>query len=179
MGFMEGNREYFVHHTHADVFTWCDAAACRRDGPALLFCHGDQIDPRRHVVRLFLRCSKNALARRAMRRLPWGPPLSRLVQRGYRKIIPVHQGPLPRDQIRNFAEARFQENVRLILSGHFHRAYSYHGARGGVFHALPDWHATGLITLCDPSCGMVRHIRDDAPEINQLSTRIDFEERSA
>jgi UDP-2,3-diacylglucosamine hydrolase len=178
VGFVEGNREYFVPQAHREAFTWCDSAASLRRRGTLLLAHGYQIDERKRVTRLFLRCTKNALARRAMRGLPGGPRLSRCVQQGYRAIIPVHQGPLPADEIRTFAEDRFRQGVRLILSGHFHRAYTYRGRYGGVFHALPDWFATGLVTLCDPARGEVQHVRDDAPEIRQLSTSIDFDKLS-
>jgi len=178
VGFLEGNREYFVQHAHREAFSWCSASESLHCDGALLMCHGYQIGARDRVTRLFLRGVKNALARQAMRGLPAGPALSRCVQRLYRAFCPVHQGPLPEEQIRSFAEARFRQGVRLILSGHFHRAHTYHGTNGGVFHALPDWFATGMVTLCDPSRGTVRHVKDDAPEIGRLSTSIDFEKLS-
>ena len=44
IGYMEGNREYYLSNERGQAFTWCSTDAWWRDDAGALFVHGDQIN---------------------------------------------------------------------------------------------------------------------------------------
>ena len=151
IGFLEGNREFFLTTSHADAFNWCVTGAWHLDPNAHLYCHGDQINRLDFRYLSFRRLSKNRLSRLLLQALPLGPALAEHLKRRLKHTNPGFRRRLPIDQIEAFAEARFREGARTIFAGHFHRPYTYRSPGGGQLHALPAWMTTGCVSRYDPA----------------------------
>ncbi len=151
IGFLEGNREFFLTTSHADAFSWCVTGPWHQDQSENLFCHGDQINRLDWRYLSFHRLSKNRLSRLLLHGLPLGPALAEHLKRRLKHTNPAFRRRLPIDQIEVFAEARFREGARTIFAGHFHRPYTYYSPGGGQLHALPAWMSSGCVSRYHPA----------------------------
>ncbi len=150
VGFLEGNREFFLTASHADAFSWCVTGPWYQDQSGNLFCHGDQINRLDFRYLSFHRISKNRLSCLLLQGLPLGPALAEHLKRRLKHTNPAFRRRLPIDQIEGFAETRFREGARTIFAGHFHRTYTYRSPGGGQLHALPAWLTTGCVSRYHP-----------------------------
>ncbi len=150
IGFLEGNREFFLTVRHADAFSWCVSGPWHRDQYGNLFCHGDQINRLDLRYLSFRRLSKNRWSRLLLQSLPLGPALAEHLKRRLKHTNPAFRRRLPIDQIERFAEARFREGARTVFAGHFHQPYTYCNPGGAQMHALPAWMSTGCVSRYDP-----------------------------
>ena len=151
IGFLEGNREFFVTASHTAAFSWCVSGPWHQDRYGNLFCHGDQINRLDFRYLSFRRLSKNRWSRLLLQALPLGPALAEHLKRRLKHTNPTFRRRLPIDQIERFAEARFREGARTVFAGHFHRSHTYYSPGGGQMHALPAWMTTGCVSRHDPA----------------------------
>lgn len=147
IGFIEGNHEFFLAHTHPEAFTWCTHQPWWRDAEGNLFCHGDRINRLDRNYLAFRKLTKNPVSRAVMRGLPFGPSLAHYVKHRMKGTNQAFRKTLPLDDLRAFGEARFAEGVDRVFMGHFHHRFHYQGTRGGELHALPDWFSQGWISV--------------------------------
>ena len=146
VGFLEGNREFFLSAHHADAFTWCSSGPWHRDAAGYLFCHGDQINRQDFRYLSFRKLSKNRMACLLLKGLPLGPALAEHLKRRLKHTNPAFRRRLPVEQIEAFAEARFRDGAQAVFAGHFHRAYTYRNNRGMQLHTLPAWLTAGCVS---------------------------------
>jgi len=149
IGFMEGNREYFLARQRAQAFSWCSAAAWRRDDAGTLFVHGDQINRRDRNYLNFRKFVKNRIFLFILRILPFGPRMAESFKRGLKKTNLEFRLHLPREEVKLFAESRFAEGIDTIFVGHFHQEYLYCKAHLKKLYVLPDWFGTQKVTVFD------------------------------
>jgi len=150
IGFMEGNREYYLATERAQVFSWCSSDAWYRDEAGILFVHGDQINRRDKNYLAFRRLLKNRMAKFMLTHAPWGAKMAHLCKRLLKHTNTEFRLHLPRDEIKAFADSRFDDGVEAIFVGHFHREYIYHGSDAKSLYILPDWFSTQKATVFDP-----------------------------
>lgn len=162
VGFMEGNREFFVARRHADAFTWCSDAPWHEDGCGNVFTHGDRINSRDLYYLRFRRLVKNAVIRNVMRVFPFGPEICHGVKRLSLKTNRAVRRRLPETDLAWFFRDRAADGASTVFVGHFHHKSSRFFSRDRSLHLLPDWFATGEITRFDPVNGQVifQHWRD-------------------
>jgi UDP-2,3-diacylglucosamine hydrolase len=155
VGFVEGNHEFFLARGHAAAFTWCTHQAWWQDAEGNLFCHGDRINRLDRNYLAFRKLIKNPIARNLICGLPLGPHLVHCVKEGMKDTNQAFRKTLPQEQLREFADRRFQEGAVRIFMGHFHRGYHYRGAQGGDLYTLPAWHSNGWISVLPRDrCGL-------------------------
>lgn len=147
IGYVEGNHEFFVARGRGAAFTWCTPLAWRQDAEGNLFCHGDQVNRHDRRYLAFRRLTKNPFARCLVQGLPMGPRLVQHVKQLMKRSNGAFRKALPFDQIRSFAERRFQEGAVRVFLGHFHQAFHYRGKGGGDLYTLPDWYSGGGISV--------------------------------
>ncbi len=158
IGFLEGNREFFVAASHKSAFSWCSPGPWYRDRAGLLFCHGDQINQKDYRYLTFRKISKNRVARLILKVLPLGPALAEHLKRRLKYTNPAFRRRLPVEQIEAFAEARFRDGVRTAFAGHFHRSYTYGGPPGPQMHTLPGWIGTGRVSRYNAEDGRLESL---------------------
>jgi UDP-2,3-diacylglucosamine pyrophosphatase LpxH len=146
IGFMEGNREFFLAANHADAFSWCSSGPWHRDCAGLLFCHGDQINQKDFRYLTWRKLSKNRIVRVLLTGLPWGPALSENLKRRLKYTNAAFRRRLPVGQFEAFVEARRREGVQTVFAGHFHQAYAYRKPDEVQLFVLPAWLSTGCVS---------------------------------
>jgi UDP-2,3-diacylglucosamine pyrophosphatase LpxH len=146
IGFLEGNREFFLTTTHADSFSWCSSGPWHRGRAGLLFCHGDQINQRDFRYLTWRKFSKNRIVRTLLWGMPLGPAVAEHLKRRLKYTNAAFRRRLPVEQFEAFTEARRREGVHTLFAGHFHRSYTYRSPYGVQLHALPAWLGTGCIS---------------------------------
>jgi UDP-2,3-diacylglucosamine pyrophosphatase LpxH len=149
IGFMEGNREYYLAAEKPQAFSWCSADAWYRDEAGNLFVHGDQINRRDKNYLAFRKLLKNRVAQFILNCLPFGPRLTESFKRRLSHTNTAFRLHLPRDEIKTFADSRFAEGVESIFVGHFHREYAYRNPDSKALYIMPDWFSTQKVTLFD------------------------------
>jgi UDP-2,3-diacylglucosamine hydrolase len=147
IGFLEGNHEFFLADEKTDTFTWCAPNAWRRDQNRILFVHGDQINRKDRIYLGFKKLTKNKITKFILRNLPRGPSLIGSIQLGLNQINNKYRCHIPEDEIKSFAESKFDEGIDTIFVGHFHCEYRYHNCGSKQLFVLPDWLSTQKITL--------------------------------
>ena len=147
IGFMEGNHEFYLARCRAADFSWCSAAAWWREDPGTLFVHGDQVNHRDRNYLYWRKIAKNPIARLLMRALPFGPQLANSLRRGLKHTNVNFRKHLPREEIKSFADARFDEGIDTIFVGHFHKEYTYRNQDSKSLYVLPDWFSTEKVTV--------------------------------
>lgn len=162
VGFMEGNREFFVARRYAHAFAWCTDAEWHRDPRGNVFTHGDRINSRDFRYIRFRRLVKNSALRRLLRVFPFGPSICHGVKAVSRRTNRAIRRTLPEADIDRFFRARCGEGARAVFIGHFHCKSDRFFAQGRSLHLLPDWFGTGEITRFDPAAHQVvfHHWRD-------------------
>lgn len=156
IGFVEGNHEFFLARRHGAAFTWCTPRAWWQDAEGNLFCHGDRINRHDRRFRAFRRLTKNPFARILLHALPSGPRLVRHIKNRMKGTNRAFRKSLPLEQIRDFAERRFQDGASRVFLGHFHQAFHCRGAHGGDLFSLPDWYSGGWISVLPGDRGDLR-----------------------
>ena len=149
VGFMEGNREYFLATEREQAFSWCSADAWYRDEANNLFVHGDQINRRDRNYLAFRKLLKNRVAKAIIKRLPFGPRYVESFKQRLKQTNTEFRLHLPRKEIEVFAESRFVEGVDSIFMGHFHREYIYRNPDSKALYILPDWFSTQKVAVFD------------------------------
>ena len=76
IGYMEGNREYYLSKELGDAFSWCSTDAWWRDEAGALFVHGDQINRKDRNYLGFRKLVKNNITKSILRCLPLGPKVA-------------------------------------------------------------------------------------------------------
>jgi UDP-2,3-diacylglucosamine pyrophosphatase LpxH len=149
IGYMEGNREFFLAANHADTFSWCSPGPWHCDRAGLLFCHGDQINQKDFRYLTWRKLSKNRIIKAILTGLPLGPALAEHLKRRLKYTNAAFRRRLPVEQFEVFVEARLREGVQTVFAGHFHQAYTHHHPGGAQLHALPAWLGTGCVSRYD------------------------------
>jgi UDP-2,3-diacylglucosamine pyrophosphatase LpxH len=149
IGFMEGNREYYLATGRVQAFSWCSADAWYRDDAGNLFVHGDQINRRDRNYLAFRKLLKNQAAKFILKRLPFGPRYAESFKLLLKHTNTEFRLHLPRGEIKVFAESRFAEGVDSIFVGHFHQEYIYRNSDSKTLYILPDWFSTQKVTVFD------------------------------
>ena len=149
IGFMEGNREYYLAAERRQAFSWCSAGAWYRDDSGTLFVHGDQINRRDRNYSAFRKLLKNRMAKFILNGLPFGPRFVDACKQRLKQTNTQFRLHLPREEIRVFAESRFAEGVDSIFVGHFHQEYIYRNSDSKSLYILPDWFSTQKVTAFD------------------------------
>jgi len=161
VGFVEGNHEFFLAEERGDCFSWCSASPWK-DGQGLVFLHGDRINREDRSYLCFRRMTRNRVVKSLLRHLPGGPALVQVIKRGLNRANRKKRRFLPEKIIKRYADARFAEGARTIISGHFHREYCYRGPRDQVIYLLPDWFATRKVGVYSPESGTLETIDEHA-----------------
>jgi len=147
IGFVEGNHEFFLARRHGAAFSWCTPGAWWQDDEGNLFSHGDRINRNDRRYRAFRRLIKNPFSRILIHGLPSGPRLVHHIKNQMKNTNAAFRKSLPLEQIRDFAERRFQAGAVRVFLGHFHQAFHYRGRHGGDLYALPDWYSGEEISV--------------------------------
>lgn len=155
VGFIEGNHEFFVATQRKDYFSWCSDGAGRPDAKGLLFCHGDQINRRDKNYLRFRKLSKNRICQSALRFLPLGPSIGKLLVYLFKRTNLEFRRRLPKEAIADFAEASFEDGIRTIFVGHFHRNYQYRKTESKALYIVPGWLEAEQVTLYEKESGQV------------------------
>ena len=158
VGFIEGNREYFVARERRDSFSWCSEGMYRQVDTGNLFCHGDQVNRHDRNYRRFRKIAKSGAARLFLRVFPLGPRLVEMIKVYSKQTNIEFRKALPHDELKRFADAEFEKGVRRIFVGHFHRSHHYRASEDRQLHTLPSWMGTGMVTFCDEAAGRIRHL---------------------
>jgi len=156
IGFVEGNHEFFVAERQAHHFSWASGDG-RRMG-ALLAVHGDLINRADKNYLRFRRLAKNPLTKTLTRFMPFGPDLAVRLKRRLSYTNQAFRIGLPYEALNEYARHWFRQGVETILVGHFHEKYHFQGERGGHLYVLPDWYASGEISLFDRDAGGLKSL---------------------
>jgi UDP-2,3-diacylglucosamine pyrophosphatase LpxH len=157
IGFIEGNREYFVAFGKKKCFSWCSDTGKAAAG--VFFCHGDQINQQdTHYLR-FRWAAKNKVIKILLQFIPLGTCLIHHIKRQCEKTNTAFRKHISYEDINCFAEKKFSQGYQTLFVGHFHQEYVYQDSRGNSLHLIPDWSTTGKITHYDESSQKVTHIR--------------------
>ena len=158
IGYLEGNREFFLAESHAEAFSWCSPGPWHQDRHGHLFCHGDQINTQDIRYLTFRKLSKNRYTKMLLTHLPLGPAMVEYLKRRLKHSNPAFRRRLPDAQIVAFAEARFGDGAQTVFAGHFHQAHRYQNPEGRQLHTLPAWCVTGCVSHYDSEKRTVRSI---------------------
>ena len=158
IGYLEGNHEYYLANERASDFTWCSANTWWQDAKGVIFVHGDQINRKDLNYRAFRKLAKNKISKFIIRRLPFGPQISKSIKQGLKKTNANFRLQLPKAEIEDFAQARFAEGANVIFSGHFHMQYHYRNRDAKELHLLPDWFSTQKVTIYDRDSEEIKSI---------------------
>ncbi len=157
VGFVEGNKEFFVAQERAAAFAWC-APIGKTDADQILYLHGDLINVADVGYRRFRRAVRNPLTKTLMRGLPFGAVIAHAVRKKLKRRAAGRCTTFPEQAVKAFADAKFEQGIGDIFVGHFHRKYQYCNGTGGHLHLLPAWFETGEVTRYDRAGRTVTHL---------------------
>ena len=149
VGFVEGNREFWVVKKRSDCFSWSTESFYWDKSRNLLFVHGDQINRKDWRYLSWRKVSKNGAMRKLVRFLPFGPRIAHRLKKKLETTNMEFRIGLPEEELRHFAQSRFDEGAARILAGHFHRDYSFPAGEDRWLRVLPDWYSTRLVGIYD------------------------------
>ena len=153
VGYVEGNHEFFLALEHSDCFTWCEPRFKHLEEKRLGFCHGDMINADDWKYRLFRILTKNRAAKFLVEYMPLAPRAVRVIKEKMTNTN-KERGYMPKDSVTRYADNTLCDTLPRIFTGHFHVDFSY-GKNEFSFYSLPDWMATGKITVYDEISGDV------------------------
>ena len=159
VGYVEGNHEFFVRHSHADAFSFvaCNGHA---DGDGTLFVHGDTVKQGDLAYRLFRGLTRSTGLRWAEQVAPFGPAVAARIKRGFEKRAAKRRRFFPKSAVESFAARWFARGITTIWMGHFHDRHVLSFPGGKRCEVVPAWQHTGSIVLSTPAGGEVRHWRE-------------------
>jgi len=157
IGYIEGNREFFVAEEKREAFSWATDRAFKADGDGNLFCHGDRINRRDRNYLRFRRLTKNGVIKGLLRILPGGPFFAEAVKKHLKHTNPAFRNRLPREALLDLLSVARSSGIRRVFVGHFHQE-AFFEQGGAQLHILPDWMRTGRVTRFDPRTGRVTHL---------------------
>lgn len=161
VGYIEGNHEFFLKKERSECFSWCSSAPCYLiDNKENLFCHGDCINRLDKKYLAFRKISKSELSYKLIRIFPFGRQLSEYIKKKLKKSNKSFKKYLPTEEIKLFAEARFQEGVKKIFAGHFHCKYTYSSLNDDnkKLYVIPDWFASKKVALYNEKSGELSYL---------------------
>ena len=144
VGFVEGNHEFFLAHSHRAAFTFC-AADEHVDAQGRLFVHGDTVNQADRAYLRFRRWVKSDTLRWLEVVAPPGPAIARFIKRHMEARERCRPKAFPAEQVDAFARRWFARGVRAIYLGHFHDPHLQEAAEGRVVQVIPAWHGSGLV----------------------------------
>lgn len=152
VGFLEGNREFFVLDAHRDAFSWSSPDQWL-DGVGHLFLHGDTINRTDLGYMRLRKTLKNRVVKALLHWIPFGPRIAQRVKKALNRSRAKSANRFPTEAVKEFASGPFNGDVRVIFAGHFHMGYRYSTDKGRTLHIVPDWKSTGNIARYDPHTG--------------------------
>jgi len=137
--YIEGNRDFFVDNLKGKYFYSVYKKACYRQKNSILIIHGDKINKRDYLYRVWNFISKNRLTYASVHILPrkFVQALINYLEKKMKPINKKYKEKIPEEEIENFIRSTDSE-VQLIISGHFHK-YLYKKIDGKEFIAIPSW----------------------------------------
>lgn len=168
IGFIEGNHEFFVAEERETYFSWCTGGAWRCHSDAVMFTHGDCVNPLDKNYLRFRKLTKNKTTKFLMRFFPFGPALTHALKLQLRRTNQRFRNQLPHDEIHEFAAASFLNGISTIFVGHFHCDYRYDHSDSQTLYAVPDWHTSQTVTVFDPGMHRVESLL--WTDLNQIKT---------
>ncbi len=145
VGWVDGNREYFVASVYRESFAWATDSGIVRDH--VHFCHGDLINAKETTYRIFRRIARSGGMYATFRMLPFGPKCAMLAKRMMKRTNAKCRQSLPLDSLRDHAEKVLRDNVNLAVTGHFHQSRRFeYGQKSSVILA-PPWCDAGHVLL--------------------------------
>jgi UDP-2,3-diacylglucosamine pyrophosphatase LpxH len=150
IGFVEGNHEYYLAARRKAYFSWCASSPYLSNPNKILFAHGDQVNRNDHRYLFFRRLAKNRVSAIIMQHLPLGTQLAQYLRRRLKHTNQAFRKHFPREQLCAFADAQFEQGVKTIFIGHFHRFYQYAPQADHRLFVLPAWLIDSQIIHFDP-----------------------------
>jgi UDP-2,3-diacylglucosamine hydrolase len=174
LAYVEGNRDFCVaRYQRGPLFQRATRGMARmnRGGRRFVFTHGDLLNRRDYLYRMWNASLRNPLARTLLRHLPrrWvlaaGAYLEarlRLTNRRFRTYFPFRQ-------CASFARGLFASGADVVVLGHFHRRRYFQfvapGGRKGEVYVLPAWFSSRTCLRISAD-GKARFWRWDAEPID-------------
>lgn len=136
--YVEGNRDYYISKLRGDVFTDVYPEICYRGDNRIMIVHGDLINNKDRLHRIWRRVFKNNIIYTLSGIFPNEGVIKFIywVERELKGVNKRYKYCIPHEQIHNFIIN--QRGVDLIIGGHFHKFMEVH-YKGRVFVALPSW----------------------------------------
>lgn len=155
VGFIEGNHEFFVVERNSSCFSWSSPSG-HQEGETL-FVHGDLINKMDKNYLRFRKITKNPIAKTLVRFMPMGPRLAHKAKSDLKKTNQAFRIGLPEDALIAYAREMFSRGIHHILVGHFHQSYRYEEGEHRFLQILPDWYATGMVSIYDGKTVQSQH----------------------
>ncbi len=157
VGFVEGNHEFFLAHSHSAAFSFCSPDE-HVDAAGRLFVHGDTVNSADRAYRRFRRVVKCPLIRWLEEHTPGATAIARMIKRRFE--VRGRQWPryFPEAQLDAYAQGWFDRGVQALYLGHFHQGRVIERPDGRVVQIIPAWQHDGLVGVLDGP-GRVAEIR--------------------
>lgn len=148
VGFVEGNHEFFLAHSHGGSFSFCTTDEYV-DGEGRLYVHGDTVNRSDRAYLRFRRLVKSPAMRWLEEHTPGARAIARAIKRRFEvrgRAWPKH---FPQEHVDAFAQHWFDGGVQAVYMGHFHDSHVFGRPDGRVVQVIPAWYSTGLVGVLD------------------------------
>ena len=150
VGFIEGNRDFFVKDYHSDHFTWCEIGSHAinfNNKKKLMFCHGDGINTKDIRCQFLRKSTKCLFTKFVLKYIPLGPFIAKKLNELTRFKYKGNKRKFPQKTIEKFATSIFKAKmINHIFTGHFHKNYEYTN-NGNSINVITDWWKTGDVMI--------------------------------
>jgi UDP-2,3-diacylglucosamine pyrophosphatase LpxH len=148
IGYVDGNREYFVTANHGDKFTVSDPDRLSLPN-GILAVHGDAINRNERANLWFRWIGKGPLGYWVLRLLPGGPQAVLALKRYLNGRRAGMDSVIPEARLQAFAGECFDHGARRVFVGHYHDSFLYETEEGRGLYVIPAWCEGEQIGLFD------------------------------
>ncbi len=149
VGFVEGNRDFFVKQYNSDFFTWVEenSLSLKVNNKRFFFCHGDAININDKQYQYLRKITKCSFTRMMFKILPFGSFIANYLKNFIKDTNLRNKKYFPKDIIKGFADSLFEDEINIIVTGHFHSHYEYIKSENHKLIVLEDWWKDNTVAI--------------------------------
>lgn len=156
VGFVEGNREFFIYPAGKDYFTVLADINLVMDG--MLFIHGDMLnsdDRFYRALRIFVR---NDLVRFLLSTCPGANSIVYKVKEMLKRSNKKHKKTFPEELVRKYIDNLPASSVKRVFCGHFHQHFELESSVTGIkIIGIDSWENCRKFAVLDSETGLVEY----------------------
>ncbi len=156
VGFVEGNREFFIYPAEKDSFTVLADTGLVMDG--MLFIHGDMLNSDDRFYRCLRIFVRNPLIRFLLSVCPGANSIVYKVKAALKRSNKKHKKTFPEGLVRNYVDKLEMASVQRVFCGHFHQHFELESAVTGIkITGIDSWENCRKFAVFDSESGLIEY----------------------